>query len=331
MKRFWLLTAVFVGLLVLGLVAGKLYFFSKGDLVTVQIRPGQTGADVARELKSKGVIRSELLFKILLRLTANAQDLKAGQFDLRQHTSDLEVINCIKTGQCTHYEKVTFLEGWRAEEMAEELARKHITDPHAFLNLVRERDLEGYLFPSTYLFAENTPAANVVDEMLAQYKKHIAPLFKQYPTNLTERQVLTLASIVEREAVVHDERPKIAAVYTNRFLMGKRLEADPTVQYALGFNEREQRHWKKGLTYRDLKIDSPYNTYRFGGLPPGPICNPGTASVRAVLQPELNFDALYFVADNTGRHAFSRTFHEHKQHIKRIRGVRHTGNPAQHD
>lgn len=319
MKRFWLLTVVFVGLLALVITAGKLYFFSKGDLVTVQIRPGQTGADVARELKNKGVIRSELLFKVLLRLTASAQDLKAGRFDLRKHTSDLEVINCIKTGQCTHYEKVTVLEGWRAEEIAQELARRNITDADAFLNIVRARDLEGYLFPSTYLFAENTPAPKVVDEMLAQYQKHIAPLFKNYNGPLTQRQVLTLASIVEREAVVHDERPKIAAVYTNRFTMGKRLEADPTVQYALGFNEREQRHWKKGLTYKDLRFDSPYNTYRNAGLPPGPICSPGVASVRAVLQPEPDFNALYFVADNTGRHVFSRTFHEHKQHIKRIR------------
>ncbi len=319
MKRFCCITAVFIGLLALMLGAGKWYFFSKGDLVTVQIRPGQTGAEVARELKEKGVIRSELLFRLLLRFVASSQDLKAGRFDLRQHTSDLEVINCIKTGQCTHYEKVTVLEGWRAEEIAEELARRNITDASAFLGEVRARNLEGYLFPSTYLFAENTPALKVIEEMLAQYRKHISPLFARYSGPLTEQQALTLASIVEREAVVHDERPKIAAVYTNRFTMGKRLEADPTVQYALGFNEREQRHWKRGLTYRDLRINSPYNTYRFGGLPPGPICNPGVASVRAVLEPEPEFNALYFVADNTGRHAFSRTFHEHKQNIKRIR------------
>lgn len=320
MKRFLKFCVLFVVILALLLIGVKWYFFSKGTLVTVQIRAGQTGTEVAHELKSKGVIRSELLFKLFLRLTSSAKDLKAGRFDLRQHTSALEVINCIKTNRCTHYEKVTFLEGWRAEEIAEELDRKHITDPQAFLSIVRERDLEGYLFPSTYVFAENTSASKVVDEMLKEYTKHIVPLLKQSKTDLTERQVLTLASIVEREAVVHAERPKIAAVYTNRFRLGKRLEADPTVQYALGFNEREQRHWKKGLTYRDLKFNSPYNTYRFGGLPPGPICSPSEASVRAVLNPEPDFEALYFVADNTGGHAFSRTFHEHKQNIKRIRG-----------
>ncbi len=320
MKKLLLISILLLGLLAATIWAAKVYFYSQGGLMTVQIQPGQTGSEVAHILRQKGVIRSELLFKILMRLTAANKDLKAGRFDLRKNTPDLVVINCIKTGKCTHYEKVTFLEGWRSEEMAEELAEHGVTDAREFLNLVRAQDLEGKLFPSTYLFADNTPPQKVIDEMLAQYKKNIVPLFKKYKTDLTERQVLTLASIVEREAVVHDERPKIAAVYLNRHYMGKRLEADPTVQYALGFALKENRYWKRGLTYKDLKVDSPYNTYRYAGLPPGPICNPGIKSVEAVLNPQPDFDALYFVADNTGRHAFSRTFHEHKQHIKRIRG-----------
>ena len=320
MKKLLIALLILIVLLVVGMWAAKMYFFSQGDLVTVRIYPGQTGSEVARILKQKGVIRSELLFKLLLRITSRSSDLKAGRFDLRKNSSDLEVINCIKTGQCTHYEKVTFLEGWRSEEMAEALAASGISDGHAFLNIVRAQNLEGKLFPSTYLFADNTPAQKVVDEMVGQYKKNISPLFKKYNTNLTENQVLTLASIVEREAVVHDERPKIAAVYLNRFYMGKRLEADPTVQYALGFAINENRYWKKGLTYKDLKVDSPYNTYRNEGLPPGPICNPGVKSVEAVLNPQPGFEALFFVADNTGRHVFSRTFAEHKRNIKRIRG-----------
>lgn len=298
----------------------KAYFFSKGPLVVVKIEPGQSGTSVARMLKEKGIIRSETFFKFLLRITSSSRDLKAGRFDLRQNTSSFEVINCIKSGKCTHYEKVTFLEGWRSEEIAEVLAEKGITDAREFLDIVREKDLEGYLFPSTYLFAENTPAQKVVDEILAQYRKNIAPLFRKYKTDLTEKQVLTVASIVEREAVVHDERPKIAAVYLNRYRIGKRLEADPTVQYALGFNLKENRYWKKGLTYKDLRVSSPYNTYRNAGLPPGPICNPSRESVLGVLNPEQNFEALYFVADNTGRHVFSKTFDEHRRNIRRIRG-----------
>lgn len=320
MKKFILLLCLFVCLTAAGMWAVRAYFFSKGPLVVVKIEPGQSGSSVAQMLKEKGIIRSELFFKILLRLTSSARDLKAGRFDLRENTSAFEVINCIKSGKCTHYEKVTFLEGWRSEEIAEVLAEKGITDARAFLDIVRKNDLEGYLFPSTYLFAENTPAQKVVDEMLAQYKKNIAPLFKKYKTNLTEKQVLTVASIVEREAIVHDERPKIAAVYLNRYRIGKRLEADPTVQYALGFNLKENRYWKKGLTYKDLKMSSPYNTYRNAGLPPGPICNPSRESVLGVLNPEPDFDALYFVADSGGRHVFSKTFDEHRRHIKRIRG-----------
>ena len=320
MKKFILLLCVVIGLLIGGCWAVKYCFFNKGPLIVVKIEPGQSGTEVARMLKEKGIIRSEFLFKALLRLTSSSRDLKAGRFDLRRNTSAFEVINCIKSGRCTHYEKLTFLEGWRSEEIAELLAEKGITDARAFLDIVREKDLEGYLFPSTYLFAENTPAQKVVDEMLLQYRKNIAPLFRQYPSNLTEKQVLTVASIVEREAVVHDERPKIAAVYLNRFRIGKRLEADPTVQYALGFNLKEKHKKKKGLTYKDLKINSPYNTYRNAGLPPGPICNPSRESVLGVLQPEQNFDALYFVADNTGRHVFSKTFDEHRRNIRRIRG-----------
>ena len=319
--RKGLLALVFLlGLAVGSIWAVKYYFFSKGPIVVVQILPGQNASQVAKLLKEKEIIRSELLFKIILRLTASAQDIKAGVFDLRQNTSDIEVINCLKTSQCNHYERVTLLEGWRSEEIAEALAEHNITNAQDFLNIVRKKGLEGYLYPSTYLFSENTPAQKVVDEMLAQYKKNIAPLLKEYSTNLTEKQVLTVASIVEREAVHHEERPKIAAVYLNRYRIGKRLEADPTVQYALGFSLKENRYWKKGLTLNDLRIDHPYNTYRNEGLPPGPICNPSAASVRGVLQPEKDFSAIYFVADSGGHHVFSRTYEEHLAHIRRIRG-----------
>lgn len=289
----------------------KFHYFQKGTPVVFEIVPGQTAGQVAYQLKKKGVIKSTTWFKIILKLSSSASDLKAGKYDLRTNMPAESVLNCIKSGQCLHLTKLTTLEGWRSEEIAEMLAEKNITDPRAFLDIVRKRQLEGYLFPSTYHFSENTPAWAVIDAMVNQYGKKVKPLFKQYPTHLTEKEVLTVASIVEREAIFHDERPKIAAVYLNRLKIGKRLEADPTVQYALGFNFRENRYWKKGLTYRDLRNPSPYNTYRHGGLPPGPIANPSYESVKAVLNPQPNFDAIYFVADNTGRHDFSRTYNEH--------------------
>lgn len=320
LKKTLLLFILLLGILAAGMWAAKSYFFSQGPLVVIEVEPGQSVTQVARTLKEKGVIRSELLFKIILRLTASPKDIQAGTFDLRKNSPDLEVIKCLSSSKCNHYEKVTILEGWRSEEIAEALAEKNITDPQEFLNIVRQKELEGYLYPSTYLFSQDTPAQKVVDEMLAQYKKNIASLLKEYPTSLTEKQVLTVASIVEREAIHHEERPKIAAVYLNRFKIGKRLEADPTVQYALGFSLQENRYWKKGLTLSDLRIDHPYNTYKNEGLPPGPICNPSAASVKGVLQPEEDFNALYFVADSGGHHVFSRTYEEHVAHIHRIRG-----------
>ena len=320
MKKLLLLLLVFVLLAGVFVWGAKVYLFSPGEPTVFTIAAGQSGSSVARALKKKGIIRSELLFKIVLKLTSNDSDLKAGKFDLRKNMSDFEVINCIKSGRCTHFERVTVLEGWRSEEIAERLAELGITNAHDFLRIVRQDKLEGKLFPSTYLFAANTPARAVINKMTEQYHQAAVPLFEKYPTSLSENQVLTLASIVEREAVVHDERPKIAAVYINRFNIGKKLEADPTVQYALGYNLKENRYWKKGLTYKDLKTDSPYNTYRYGGLPPAPICNPGYESIKAVLQPEPDFEALYFVAESEGRHVFSRTFDEHRRHIRRIRG-----------
>ena len=321
-KKLLVVLLLFCVLVAGGIWATKVYFCSKGPVVVVEIKPGQSVSSVARTLKKEGIIRSELLFKLVLRLTSSPQDIKAGTFDLCKNTPAFEVINCLKTNHCVHYEKVTVLEGWRSEEIAEVLAEKNITNGQAFLDLVRRKKLEGFLYPSTYLFMQNMSPQKVVDEFLAQYKKNITPLLKKYPTDLTENQILTLASIVEREAVWHEERPKIAAVYLNRFRMGKRLEADPTVQYALGFALSENRYWKKGLTLKDLRMEHPYNTYKNEGLPPGPICNPSAPSVEAVLNPTPDFTAIYFVADSGGKHVFSSTFEQHKAHIRRIRGRR---------
>lgn len=310
-KRGFILVAVLVIFLVALVLLIKLHYFREGTPLVFEIKPGQTVSQVAQNLKEKKVIGSVTWFKIVVRLSSTDRDLRAGKYNLRTHMSSEAVLNCIKSGVCLHLTRLTTLEGWRSEEIAEMLAENDITNAQAFLDIVRQRDLEGKLFPSTYYFSQNTPAQKVIDKMLEQYNKRVKPLFAQYPTQMTEKEVLTLASIVEREAIYHSERPKIAAVYLNRLKMGKRLEADPTVQYALGFNFAENRYWKKGLTYNDLKIPSPYNTYRNVGLPPGPIANPSYESIKAVLSPEPYFDAIYFVADNTGHHDFSRTYDEH--------------------
>lgn len=300
----------------------KYHFYDKGELVRLEIPSGIPAVKIADILKDNGIIESKLWFKICLKLSGAAPLLRSGTFELNKNTASLEVIWRLTNDSGAMLERIKIPEGWRIEEIAEELFKRNIIPSQdEFTQTARAQALEGYLFPSTYFLRKNMKVHEVIDIMTAEYKKNIAPLILSSGTNMTEGQILTIASIVEREAVQDDERPRIAAVYLNRIKIGKRLEADPTVQYALGFNDFEQRHWKKGLTLKDLRYDSPYNTYRYNGIPPGPICSPGVNSVRAVLYPEADFDALYFVADNKGegRHLFSRTYNQHVQNIRAVR------------
>ena len=152
----------------------------------------------------------------------------------------------------------------------------------------------------------------------SEFDRQVRPLFsKGFPPGLDEGKVLTLASIVEREAAIPSERPLIAAVYLNRYYKRMPLEADPTVQYALGYQKKDRVYWKKRIMYKDLTVKSAYNTYAVGGLPPGPICNPGVDSVSAVMNP-AKIDALYFVADRKRRHIFNTSFSEHKKAKRRV-------------
>ncbi|MCL2888436.1 MAG: endolytic transglycosylase MltG [Elusimicrobia bacterium] len=298
----------------------KSYYFSEGPAVVFQIKDGATGAQVARDLKAQGIIKSEFLFKLFLKFFGNSKKLKSGSFDLYLNTPAEQVIACISNGACLHLEKVTVIEGWRAEEIAMALEDKGVCDNMDFTELSKNK--EGYLYPSTYLLQRGMPPQKVIDTMTGEFDKRVRPLLKtEFMQNLSEHDVITLASIVEREAVNPQERPLIAAVYLNRLKKGQKLEADPTVQYSLGYTGRENRFWKRGLTLKDLKFDSPYNTYVYSGLPPGPICSPSMESIYAVLHPEQDFDALYFVAEKDGtNHVFSRTFKEHEANIRRIRG-----------
>ena len=318
-----------VAILFIGGISGffftRYYLNHEGAPVTVEIPKGTPPKQIAEILKSNGVIKSTFVFRVWVKMSGAGKLLRSGTFDLKKEISSVKAIWHLVNDSGTPTYKVTILEGWRLEEIAEELFKNGIlTDKESFINEAKRIQAEGFLFPSTYRLPKNMPPLEILKVMYQEYEKNILPLLNspQNKTNLSEQEIITLASIVEREAVLNNERPKIAAVYLNRLKIGKRLEADPTVQYALGYNENEQRHWKKGLTYADLKYDSPYNTYRYAGLPPAPIASPGANSVKAVLNPEPNFDALYFVADNTGRHIFSKTYHQHLQTIKAIRGNR---------
>ncbi|MBI4801579.1 MAG: endolytic transglycosylase MltG [Elusimicrobia bacterium] len=293
------------------LAALSTYFCWPGAKAQVVIPEGSSAAQAAAILKQNGVILSSNWFKLLVLATGSAKKIMPGDYSFRKYMSAEEALWRLRHSTYINHVRIVLPEGWRMEQMAERLQSNGVTDKSRFMAAVNKSGLEGYLFPSTYYFKKNSSAQEVINLLNLEFDRRVRPLFsKGFPSGLDEKKTLILAAIVEREAAIPTERPLIAAVYLNRYHKGMALEADPTVQYALGY-------WKKGLTLKDLKIKSAYNTYAVGGLPPGPICNPGYDSVSAVLNP-ADIDALYFVADRKGRHIFNAKFSEHLKAKRRI-------------
>lgn len=295
-----------------------LHYLCPGSVITLEIPKGASAGQAANILKTNNVILSSNWFKLLVKVTDSGKRIMPGKYLLRTHMSSEEALyKLVTTIPLAETVDVVIPEGWRMEQVAERLkANGVIESDDEFVRLAKEQNLEGYLFPSKYEFKKNILPQEAVNVLKLEFERQIRPLFSEgFAEGLDEKKTMIIASIVEREAVVDSERPLIAAVYINRLRINKRLEADPTTQYAIGYDKREQTYWKKGLTYKDLKIKSPYNTYQSDGLPPGPICSPGKSSVTAVLKP-ADFDALYFVSDKLGRHIFNRKFEEHKKAIR---------------
>jgi len=289
----------------------SLYFLWPGKPLPVTIAEGTSAGQAAAMLKERGVILSATWFKFLVKVTGTGKRIMPGEYSLRSYMSVEEALWRLTHSVYIASVKVVLPEGWRMEQVAERLEANGITQAAAFLSLARAQNLEGYLFPSTYHLEKKMAPQEVINLLKSEFDRQVRPLFKKgFAPGLDERKTLIVASIVEREAVNDAERPLISAVYINRYRIRKPLEADPTTQYALGY-------WKKGLTYKDLKVKSPYNTYVVGGLPPGPICSPGRSSVEAALSP-ATFDALYFVADRKGKHIFNASFKEHLKAKKSV-------------
>ncbi|RMG89045.1 MAG: endolytic transglycosylase MltG [Chloroflexi bacterium] len=307
------------------------------------ISPGETADQVASRLAEIGALNDTELFLNYLRYYGMDDELEAGNFLLTPELTIPELAAHL-TDAVPDEVTVRFLEGWRAEEIVAYLRQTQPAriDADEFLAMVqRERPfplenydflaslpphatLEGFLFPDTYRLPIDADAAFLLDLMLKNFGNRVTPAMRQaYGTHgLTLREAVTLASIVEREAVLPEERPIMAGVFLNRLLLGMKLEADPTVQYALGYQPTTDSWWKSPLTLDDLQLDSPYNTYLYPGLPPGPIANPGLASLQAVAYPaETEF--LFFVVDcmaaQPGTHVFSTTYEEHLANVQRCR------------
>jgi UPF0755 protein len=296
------------------------------EKIMVLIPRGAQLEEIASLLKESGVIRSRVVFILAAKAIGAEKEMKAGRFTIDRKLGVFEVIRQLTEGMKPE-DLVTIPEGLASREIAGILHREINLDPKAFLSLVNDSafansvgvdapSLEGYLFPDTYGFVPGMEPAEIVREMVSKGRHAFGVEFSQKAAGvgLSWHQVLTLASIVEGEAQVDAERSRIAAVFMNRLKQGWRLQADPTVAYALG-GRRER------IMYRDLEVRSPYNTYFVKGLPPGPICNPGKEAVSAVVFPLPGCKDMYFVARGDGTHIFSRTIEEHLAAIKNVRGT----------
>ncbi|EKP93783.1 endolytic transglycosylase MltG [Thermaerobacter subterraneus] len=310
-----------------------------GSPVTTVVRVprGASTAEIAGLLHRQGLIRDPLAFRVLVRLQGYDGRLRAGVYRLSPGMPAQAVLDKLARGDILTA-RFTIPEGWTVAQVVEHLAAEGLVTRESFRaaldraaadwpylprdagtrNALKE-PLEGYLFPDTYRVPVDehgrADPALVVRLMLDRFRQVVGPEeeARARQMGLSVHQVITLASIVEREARVAEERPVIAGVYLNRLERNMTLDADPTVLYALGRTSGR-------LTYADLRVDSPYNTYRYPGLPPGPIGAPGEAAIRAVLHP-ADVDYLYFVLrpDGSGRHQFARTLAEHNRNVRAYR------------
>jgi len=300
-----------------------------GRPVVVAVRTGATAREVARQLARDGVVTSASLFELFLRAEGAEAAVQAGEHRFDRPLRPAEVLEELRHAAAPEVE-VTLLEGWTRMQVAAALAAAGVADETALRAAFddpapvrdldpRARDLEGYLFPDTYRFRPGTPARAVALLLVENFRRRFAGPFDGplRASGRPLRDVVTLASIVERETGGADERPRVAGVFVDRLARGMPLQSDPTVIYA---RERAGT-WDGNLTRADLERDDPYNTYTRGGLPPGPIGSPGLASLRAVLEPQRT-GALYFVARGDGTHQFSRTLAEHNRAVRRyqVRG-----------
>ena len=316
MKRFLdIFLKLIAILLILGFSLTVILFLPgySAEKVEIIIKHGMGAKDVAKLLTEKKVIPNPYLFRIAIRIYGKEKDIKAGKYIFQKDMPLIDIINKLVKGKGV-LEVVTIPEGLTSSQIAEIFYKKGIIkDKERFLKIVKEKGLEGYLFPDTYYISENYDEEKVIDMMIKRFKEKLPKNFseKTKALGLSEKKVITLASLVEKEAKYPDDRPKIASVFLNRLKKGMKLESCATIQYILGTP-------KPNLTYKDLKIESPYNTYLHKGLPPTPICNPGEASIIAVLNPEKT-DYFYFVADKDGHHLFAKTYKEHLKNKKKVK------------
>ncbi|MGZ9584800.1 endolytic transglycosylase MltG [Paenibacillus marinisediminis] len=333
---------VIIGLLVLLAAGGTWYAWNEmqpmpkqDQTVRVEIERGSVISTIANQLETNGIIQNSLLFQGYLKYHKEGSKFQAGTYDFKPGMTYDEIIAKLNAGDVVKEEMVRFTipEGYTVEQIADKLNEEGIVTKDEFLKAAEKIQasgklpygavpskqakypLEGYLFPSTYEMKVGSTAEDIINRMLQEMEKRIAAI-PNWEADMKQRGLdlnglLTVASLIEREVVVDEERALVAGVIYNRIDQGMKLQIDATVQYAL--DEPKER-----LYYKDLEIDSPYNTYKIEGLPPGPIANPSIASIEAALKPEAS-EYLFYVTkkDGSNTHLFAKTFAEHEKNIQK--------------
>jgi UPF0755 protein len=333
---------VLIGMIVM--IGGGMYFIFelnqkpsvKEDAVPFTIERGQSFAEITDSLYTKGLIRNTFVFRLRARMLDAEGKVQAGVATIRRNMNVDQVLESI-TSVRLNDRQVLIREGLRLEQIANILAENG-WDKDKFIRAVTQEkwefgflndkpptvSVEGFLFPDTYRIPANYTETQIVELMLRRFGEQYDPVLRQKARDNGNGiyKTVIIASLIEREAAKDDERGKISSVFFNRLKQGMKLDTDPTVQWARDTERYRQNpgftEWWSILSKADLEIDSPYNTYKYKTLPPGPIANPGLASLRAATEP-LTTDFLYFVAtnDREGSHAFSKTLEEHNQNVKK--------------
>lgn len=282
------------------------------EQVSFRVNVGDGVRTIAANLSEDNLIRSSTAFFVLIKLMGIERSLQAGEFRLNRTMDSRTVASELTHGIQDTW--VTTLEGWRNEEIAAVLSKNLDIPESEFLKIAKL----GYMFPDTYLVPQDATAGAVIEIFTEAFEKNVTSSMKAdiRASGMTLNEVITLASIIEREGHTDEDRPVIAGILINRLKAGWPLQTDATLQYALGYQSKDKTWWKKTLFEEDKKVASPYNTYTNPGLPPGPISNPGLASIRAAIYPKKT-DYWYYLHDPAGGVHYAVTLEEHNANIEK--------------
>lgn len=306
------------------LVGGGSYLYYRAGTLPVDknakeskifvIQQGESLDNVVNSLYDQKLIRNKIVFYLVVKQLGLEKNIQAGDFRLTTSMDAFEIAKSLTKGTLDVW--ITIIEGSRKEEVAQQISQNLGIPETEFLKYADE----GYLFPDTYLIPKDATATAVIEILKTNFNNRFSSDLRKSAKqkNLTVDETITLASLVEREAKYDEDRRGVAGVLLKRLKNGMKLDIDATVQYALGYQPEEKSWWKKELTFDDLDSNSPYNTYKNSGLPPGPIASPGLASIRAVADADTDGSYLYYVSDSTGHLHFASSLEEHNTNVKKF-------------